>query len=97
MVLRAERFAVHKVIVAAKRSDTAKSDKDTGHADTLIQVLAKKRPIELAEARKTAWDTGERWRDKLEKGRARLSEEAREALDDVAAKLAEAAKRKRKR
>ena len=97
VVPRAERFAVHKVIVAVERRDTAKSDKDTAQADTLIQVLAKKRPIELAEAWKTAWDSGARWRDKLEKGRARLSDEAQAALGSVAEKLAETAKRKRKR
>jgi len=83
VVPRAERFAVHKVIVAVERLYTAKSDKVTAQADALIQVLAKKRPIELAEAWKTAWDTGERWRDKLEKGGAKLSDEAQEALEEV--------------
>ena len=97
VVPRAERFAVHKVIVAVERRDTGKSGKDTALANTLIQVLAKKRRIELAEAWKTSWDTGERWRDKLEAGRARLSEEAQEAQEDVAEKLAETARRRRKR
>lgn len=94
VVPRAEHFAVHKVIVAVERRDTAKSDKDTAQADTLIQVLAKRRPLELAEAWKTAWDTGERWRDKLEKGRARLTNDAQQALDMVADKLAASRKRR---
>lgn len=95
IVPRAERFAVHKVIVAVERRETAKSDKDAAQAAALIQVLAKKRPLELAEAWKTAWDTGDRWRDKLEKGRARLGDEAQRALDSVAEKL-EASRRRRK-
>jgi hypothetical protein len=95
IVPRAERFAVHKVIVAVERRETAKSDKDVAQADVLIQVLAKKRPLELAEAWKTAWDTGDRWCDKLEKGRARLSDAAQCALDDVAVKL-KASRRRRK-
>jgi hypothetical protein len=95
VVPRAERFAVHKIIVAVERRDTAKSDKDTAQADALIQILAKKRPIELAEAWQIAWDTGDRWRDKLEKGRARLSQEAQLALDNVAAKLAASKKRRK--
>ncbi len=94
VVPRAERFAVHKVIVAVERRETAKSDKDAAQADALIQVLAKKRPLELAEAWKTAWDTGERWRDKLEKGRVRLSDDAQLALDVVADKLAASRRRR---
>jgi hypothetical protein len=94
VVPRAERFAVHKVIVAVERQDTAKSDKDIAQADTLIQVLATKRPIELAEAWQEAWETGSRWRDKLKKGRARLSERGHAALDTVAQKLAASRKRR---
>ena len=94
VVPRAERFAVHKVIVAVERRDAAKSDKDTAQADTLIRVLATKRPLELAEAWTTAWETGDRWRQKLESGRARLSDEAQRALDAVAEKLAASHKRR---
>ncbi len=94
VVSRAERFAVHKIIVAVERRDTAKSDKDTAQADTLIQVLAKKRPLELAEAWQTAWDTGDRWREKLEKGRARLTVEAQGALEIVADRLAGSRRRR---
>ena len=80
---RIEWLSVHKVIVAVERRDAG-----------LIQ--AKKRPIELAEAWQEAWGTGARWRDKLEKGRARLGLEAQEALDMVARKLKESRQRRRK-
>ncbi len=96
VVPRAERFAVHKVIVAVERRDAAKSDKDTAQADTLIRVLAAKRPLELAEAWATAWETGDRWRQKLESGRARLSDEAQQDLDTVAEKLAASHKRRKR-
>jgi hypothetical protein len=72
---RAERFAVHKIIVAASRSDQVKSAKDIVQASTLIRALAKHRPLELARAWETAWEVGPRWRDKLEAGRERLPEE----------------------
>ena len=96
IVPRAERFAVHKLIVAVERRDTAKSNKDTAQADTLIQILAKKRPLELAEAWQTAWNMGDRWREKLEKGRVRLSDDAQQALDVVAEKMASSRLRRRR-
>jgi hypothetical protein len=89
-------LSVHKVIVALERRGAGKSNKDTAQADTLIEVLAKKRPIELAEAWQEAWGAGARWRAKLEKGRARLGLEAQEALDMVARKLKESRQRRRK-
>ena len=52
---RAERYAVHKLIVAAERRDQIKSAKDVTQAALLIQALAKHRPLELADAWKTAW------------------------------------------
>ena len=95
-VPRAERYAVHKLIVAAERKDQAKAGKDVMQAETLIAALATKRPIELADAWATAWDTGDRWRDKLERGRERLSASAKEALDRVAAQRQSSRKRRRK-
>lgn len=82
-VPRAERFAVHKLIVAVERTEQAKSGKDVLQAKTLIETLAKRRPNELAEAWRTAWDTGDRWRDKLEAGRDRLPAATREVLADI--------------
>jgi len=80
-VPRAERFAVHKLIVAASRADQVKAAKDVDQADILIRALATKRPVELAKAWDTAWRSGPRWREKLEAGRERLPLEAREALE----------------
>ncbi len=80
---RAERYAVHKLIVSAERADRIKSTKDTLQASQLIEALRKRRPLELAEAWHEASATGERWREKLAKGRARLSDEAEAALGEV--------------
>jgi hypothetical protein len=81
---RAERYAVHKLIVAVDRQDQAKSAKDIMQAETLIGALATKRPAELAAAWKVAWETGARWREKLEAGRERLPATARQKLWEVA-------------
>lgn len=77
---RAERFAVHKLIVAVEPQDQTKSAKDILQAGTLIEVLFAKRPMELASAWQAAWSTGPRWRDKLAAGRGRLPAAGRETL-----------------
>ena len=82
-VPRAERYAVHKLIVAVERVDQAKSPKDILQAQTLIEALALRRPAELAVAWQVAWDSGARWRTKLDAGRRRLSAEAQEALANL--------------
>jgi hypothetical protein len=94
---RAERFAVHKLIVAAEREDQAKAAKDIVQAATLIVALATRRPIELANAWMTAWNGGPRWKRKLETGRERLPDAARAALADVLARTAAATGRKRRK
>lgn len=93
---RAERYAVHKLIVAVERQDQAKAAKDILQGATLISALAIRRPLELANAWAIAWDGGPRWKEKLEAGRERLPEAARAALADVLARAA-AASRRRKR
>ncbi|MFP3921579.1 MAG: GSU2403 family nucleotidyltransferase fold protein, partial [Dichotomicrobium sp.] len=80
LVPRAERFAIHKLIVAVERREQVKSAKDILQSETLIPALAKQRPHELAEALTTAWDAGPKWRDKLERGFARLDDGSRAAL-----------------
>ena len=79
-VPRAERYAVHKLIVAVERKDQVKSAKDLMQAGTLIEVLAKRRPLELAEAWTIALDAGPKWQEKLIHGRERLPDTARAAL-----------------
>ncbi|HXF52894.1 MAG TPA: GSU2403 family nucleotidyltransferase fold protein [Hyphomicrobiaceae bacterium] len=91
---RAERYAVHKLIVAAERRDQVKSAKDIAQSASLIQALAKRRPLELAGAWRTAWEAGPKWREKLESGRARLPEEA---AKDLAATIELGAQSERRR
>jgi hypothetical protein len=80
---RAERYAVHKLIVAAERRNQTKSRKDIAQAAALIGALAERRSAELREAWRIAWVSGPRWREKLEAGRERLPSDARSALDRV--------------
>jgi hypothetical protein len=80
---RAERYAMHKLIVAVERKDQAKARKDIAQAEQLIHLLRTRRPIELAEAWEAAWETGDRWREKLQSGRERLSDVANDALSAV--------------
>jgi hypothetical protein len=77
---RAERYAVHKLIVAVDRVNQAKSVKDIEQAAILIDALAVRRPAELTEAWETAWNTGKEWRRKLESGRGRLPAGAQKLL-----------------
>ena len=80
-VPRAERYAVHKLIVAVERIHQAKSGKDIAQAGALIEVLLRVRPYELAEAWHEAVETGEQWRRKLMSGRMRLPEDIRKLMD----------------
>lgn len=80
-VPRAERYAVHKLIVAVERVEQTKSPKDILQAHTLIRALATRRPAELKLAWRTAWAAGDQWRKKLDAGRERLPAESQEILD----------------
>ena len=93
---RAERYAVHKLIVSAERKDQVKSAKDTLQAATLIEALASRRPLELANAWNVAWNTGPRWREKLEAGRARMAQQQQDSLSSVLEKAAQSRKRRSK-
>jgi len=92
---RAERFAVHKIIVAVERNDQAKSSKDLDQAATLIVALAQRRPLELAAAWQTAWEAGSRWREKLALGHERLPAFARDALREVLARAKDSRRKRR--
>lgn len=80
---RAERYAVHKIIVAVERDDQTKAPKDLMQSAELIDVLSVRRPLELAEAWTLAWSTGARWQEKLASGKERLPKDAQIALDEV--------------
>jgi hypothetical protein len=93
---RAERFAVHKLIVVVDRRDQVKSGKDVTQAGALIAALSRKRPLELAAAWQTAWDAGPMWRDKLEAGRERLPEATRGILSDILERAEQSLRRRRR-
>jgi len=80
---RAERFAIHKLIVSSARQDRAKSPKDAMQAGILIETLKRQRPLELADAFVDAWNVGPRWREHLEAGEERLTDIQSSALNGV--------------
>ncbi len=75
---RPERFAIHKLIVAARRrgDDHLKSSKDRAQAAFLIEALAEDRPDDLAQAYADAKAIGPRWRERLNQSLQRMSETA---------------------
>jgi hypothetical protein len=80
---RPERFAVHKLIVAARRQGQAKARKDLAQAQTLIEVLAEVRPHELKSVYREALKEGSAWRNAIVSSLKR-SGESGEALDRLA-------------
>ena len=77
-VPRPERFALHKLIVAARRrGDLAlKAEKDRLQAAFLIEALADDRPDDLAEAFEAARDEGPKWRERLDRSLNRMPDTA---------------------
>jgi hypothetical protein len=79
-----ERYAVHKLIVAARRqSDTngiAKREKDVYQASLLIEALEEtRRQDDLAEVFVEAWNRAPHWRVAIQKGLNLLPEKRRKA------------------
>jgi len=66
---RPERYAIHKLIVAQRRSGPAraKAVKDLAQAQALIAVLIEDRPAELEEAYQTALASRPKWREAIER------------------------------
>lgn len=77
---RPERFAVHKLIVAARRrgQDALKAEKDRRQAAFLIEALADDRPDDLAEALEDARARGPKWRDRIAASLTRMPNTARQ-------------------
>lgn len=80
-----ERFAVHKLIVAARRrldgDSAAKSAKDLRQAASLIQALVElRRSDDLAVAYAEAWARGPAWRESLAASIGRLDASVAETL-----------------
>lgn len=74
-----QRFAVHKLIVARRRSiGEAKSEKDIRQAGALLEVLVRKRPHELREAWQEAFARGRAWRGLLGEGLGLVRPEIRD-------------------
>ena len=72
------RYAVHKMIVAARRlaKDTDKVAKDIAQAADLIEVLADHQPEELEAALEDACRRGAKWRKALTQGIKKLPNHA---------------------
>ncbi|MEM6415496.1 MAG: GSU2403 family nucleotidyltransferase fold protein [Pseudomonadota bacterium] len=77
-----ERYAVHKLIVAARRSGPGrmKAEKDLEQSRVLISALSEARPDELIAALAEARDHGKAWRDAIGKSLKRAPD-IRTALD----------------
>ncbi len=74
------RYAVHKLIVSRRRREgLAKRDKDLQQAETLLEVLAEKRPRELKLAWQEAYKRGPTWRELLIQGLGAASGIARDS------------------
>jgi hypothetical protein len=65
---RPEAYAIHKLIVANRRTgpDQLKSRKDRAQAALLIEALAEDRPDDLREAHEDALSRGPQWRAHIE-------------------------------
>lgn len=81
------RYAVHKIMVATRRTDrgSGKARKDLAQAAALVGVLAEDRPQDLRAAHAEAQQRGAAWRSALRDGTALLAEEAQAALAAAAA------------
>jgi len=76
---RPEKFAIHKLIVADRRlegRDSLKSRRDLMQAETLIALLARDRPDDLASAYRDAMARGPKWSERIERSLDRSSDAA---------------------
>jgi len=80
-VPRAERFAVHKMLVSRRRQrNSPKREKDLRQAEALFRVLTQKRPKLLGAAFDEAWERGHAWRDLLLEGLSALDSMVRDLV-----------------
>ncbi|HSK40588.1 MAG TPA: GSU2403 family nucleotidyltransferase fold protein, partial [Arenibaculum sp.] len=82
-----ERYAVHKLIVAARRRNVPdgrlKADKDLAQAGILIEAMAPRHHHDLAETWIEAWERGPKWREALAGSLSRMQDDRREMLADA--------------
>jgi hypothetical protein len=76
----AHRYAGHKLVVSRRRrSGSAKCDKDLQQAETLLDVLANKRPFDIKAAFDEAYERGAAWRQAIEESMSRITPRVRDA------------------
>lgn len=76
-----QRFALHKLIVSRRRRDgDAKREKDRHQAESLLTVLAERRPHELRAAWDEAFARGRTWRRLLGEGLGLLHPKTRDSV-----------------
>jgi hypothetical protein len=74
-----QRFALHKLIVARRRSEgAAKTDKDVRQAEALLEALVQRRPHELRAVWQEAFGRGRRWRQLLGEGLGLIDADVRD-------------------
>lgn len=73
---RPERYAVHKLIVAARRhaSSALKAKKDLAQAEVLFEVLSEDRPADLADALETGLKNGPAWKEAIDASRKKSAQ-----------------------
>lgn len=79
------RFAVHKLIVAARRSvsESGKSKKDLVQAEQLLRLLADERPHELKVAFRRASRLGKKWAKYLKDSIATLPDDVQNIISSL--------------
>lgn len=77
------RYALHKLVTAQRRVAAfhTKARKDLDQAEQVIRLLATDRPGDLRLAWEAALDHAPKFREQVRSGLARLSQDARDALD----------------
>jgi hypothetical protein len=74
-----ERYAVHKLILARRRSPAlGKREKDLKQSAALLKILTERRPEELRLAWEEAYKRGPTWRKLLLEGMAQIDSRARD-------------------
>jgi hypothetical protein len=74
-----ERYALHKLIVAQRRrANIAKIEKDVQQAETLLGVLASRRPNALREIWREAFNRGPKWQSLLAAGLGMIDPKVRD-------------------
>jgi hypothetical protein len=73
-----ERYAIHKLIVSRRRREEGKRDKDLHQAETLLELLSQKRPLDLKAVWQEASRRGRRWRELIAEGMSQLDPRRRD-------------------